>query len=210
MGDVNELKGFSRGQIDAALMMIGQSAGMSTEDGIKALLRGDIKVVKSERSWYEKDGIIYITVTSDGTTGSEWVERLVSKGFYISEHANKLLNSSRFISTNGIVTKIAIVKGELFSDSERITRKIRTYAKERNFAIPNAEVACLIREKFTDNDLKAMGLYWVIVMHENFGDFNGGSRLLNVDRNDSGSRLHTYLSTPDFEWNAASGFAFVA
>lgn len=49
MGQVNELKDFTRGQIDAALMKIGHDVGMGTAEGIRAYLRGDLVVKKVVR-----------------------------------------------------------------------------------------------------------------------------------------------------------------
>ena len=51
-----------------------------------------------------------------------------------------------------------LFKGILFEDSNRISKNIRAEAEHRNLEKPNAEVACLIREKFTDEELKNMGL----------------------------------------------------
>jgi len=44
MGQVNDLKDFTRGQLDAALMKIGQDVGMGTKEGIEAFLRGELAV----------------------------------------------------------------------------------------------------------------------------------------------------------------------
>jgi hypothetical protein len=46
MGQVNELKDFTRGQIDAVLMKIGQDVGMSTAEGVRAFLAGKLIVTK--------------------------------------------------------------------------------------------------------------------------------------------------------------------
>ncbi|MDE2000969.1 MAG: hypothetical protein KGI60_00175 [Patescibacteria group bacterium] len=51
MGQVNALKDFKRGQLDAALMKIGQEAGLGTAEGIKALLRGELVVRTLARSF---------------------------------------------------------------------------------------------------------------------------------------------------------------
>lgn len=44
MGQVKELKDFTRGQLDAALMKIGQDVGMGTAEGIQAFLRNELVV----------------------------------------------------------------------------------------------------------------------------------------------------------------------
>ena len=209
MGKVNELKGFTRGQLDSVLMRIGQDVGMGTAEGINAFLCGELIVSEPPRSWREQDGIIYFSVTSDGTTGPEWIKRLKDKGFCISDYAKALLNSSDFKPTSGITTEIAVLKGMLFSDSERITKKIRAYADKQDLTTPNAEIACLVREQFTDKDIKAMGLYWVIIMHEPINDSDGGPRLFAVHRNDDGAWLDAFWDEPGHGWSHDYGFAFV-
>src|SRR3989344_4861228 len=45
-----------------------------------------VEGVKSDptaHSWREKDGVIYFSVTSDGTTGEDWITRLESQGLQV-------------------------------------------------------------------------------------------------------------------------------
>ena len=37
------------------------------------------RVVQSNRRWQEKDGIIYFSVASGGTTGPQWIDHLEQK-----------------------------------------------------------------------------------------------------------------------------------
>jgi len=206
MGQVNELKDFTRGQLDAAaaLMKIGQDAGMGTADGIRAFLSGELSVSKPACRWREQDGVIYFSVTSDGTTGEVWIKRLEDKGFCIGDYAKSLLRSPTFKPTKGVTYKVAILKGVLFEDSNRIIKKIRDEADKRKMIRPNAEVACLIGENFSEEEIKAMGLWWIIVMS------GGGPGLLGVDCSDDGRWLRACCDNPDSWWRRGHGFAFVA
>jgi hypothetical protein len=105
--------------------------------------------------------------------------------------------------------EIAILKGSLFTDNERITKKILAEATKRKLSTPNAEVACLIREKFTDKEIEAMGLWWIVAMHEPIKDSGGGPSLLSADRRGAGSWLGAYWGYPDYWWSGNDGFAFV-
>ena len=209
MGQVNELKDFTRGQLDAALMKIGQDAGMGTADGIRAFLAGELVALKPTRNWREQDGVIYFSVTSDGTTGEEWIKRLEGKGFRIGDYAKSMLRSKDFKPTKGVTYEIAVLKGMLFEDNERITSKIRAEADKRKLTKPNAEVACLIREMFSDKELEAMGLWWIVAMHEPIKDSDGDPYLLLADRNDDGRWLHAFYDYPVGRWGRGDGFAFV-
>ncbi|MBU1160160.1 hypothetical protein KKD04_03220 [Patescibacteria group bacterium] len=157
--------------------------------------------------WREESGVIYFSVTSDGTSGQDWIKRFESNGFQVSDWAKSILHSLDFKPTLGVTTEIAIIKGGLFSDSERTTRKICLEAERRNLSKPNAEVACLIREKFSDKEIKAMGLWWIVTMHEPIKDSGGDPRLLHVVR--GAHWVGARYGGPDVGWAHDDGFAFV-
>jgi len=180
------------------------------EDAAERFLRDELVVSESPCRWREQDGVIYFSVTSDGTTGEVWIKRLEGKGFRASNYAKSLLRSPDFKSTNGVTYEVAVLKGMLFKDNDRIMKKIRVEADKRKLTKPNVEVACLIREKFTDKELEAMGLWWIVVMHEPIKDSDGDPNLLDVNRNDNGQWLNAYYDNPDNRWNRDNGFAFVA
>jgi len=179
------------------------------EEGADQFLRGETAVCVPDRSWREQDGVIYFTVVSDGTTGEDWITRLEGKGIRLSDPAKSVLRSSDFKPTKGMIYEIAVLKGMLFNDSDRVTKKIRTEAEQRTLSTPNAEIACLIRDKFTDAEIEAMGLVWIVTMHDPISVSDGGPILLGADRHGDGSWLCTYWGYPDCEWSRKHGFAFV-
>lgn len=205
MKDTNEFASASltAGQLNAIVKKIGG------HDAALKFLRGELTVSKPTRSWREQDGVIYLSVTSDGTTGPEWISRLESKGFRIGIYPRNVLCSKDFKPTSGITTEIAILKGMLFENSNRVTKKIRVEAESRKLTKPNAEVACLIRENFSDEEIEAMGLWWIVAMHEPINDSGGDPRLLCLDRGGHGSWLSTSYGSPGLEWLRGGGFAFV-
>ena len=63
--------------------------------------------------------------------------------------------------------EIAIIKGCLFLENDsRTTDRIQGMATDWHFKVPAPEIASLIRKKFTDEDLKTMGLMRIITMHK--------------------------------------------
>jgi hypothetical protein len=198
------------GKLNALVKNIMKQTGAEDpNEAVRLVNSGEWTLTGSVQKWTEKDGVIYLSVTSDGTTGKEWITRLQSKGFRVSDYAKSVLGSASFKPTNGITYEIAVLKDMLWNDNDRITKKIRTYATERQLSAPNAEVACLIREKFSDKDIEAMGLHWIVVMHEPIKDYDGDPLLLNADRNDDGSWLDASYGSPGSKWSRGSGFAFV-
>ncbi len=159
--------------------------------------------------WRKQDGVIYFSVTSDGTPGPKWIERLEGNGFRIGDSAKQVLCSPSFKPTNGITTEVAVLLGMLFRDINRTTENIRAEADKRKLTKPNAEVACLIREKFTDEEIEQMGLWWIVVMHEPIKDFDDDPILLSACRDCGGRRLRACVDFSDGGWDRGNGFAFV-
>lgn len=163
----------------------------------------DGHLIPEVRSWREEDGIIYFSVTSDGTTGKDWITRLESRGFNLEYRARRVLLSPSFKPTSDMTTEVAVLKGMLFEDNKnRSTKNIFAEGASLKLYQPNVELACLIREKFTDEEIEAMNLIWIVTMHE-------GLDLLYADRCGTGYWLRAYGDGPDYLWGRGSGFAFV-
>lgn len=198
------------GKLNALVNNIMKQTGIDDpNEAIRMVNAGEVQISVIKPKWNEKDGVIRFSITSDGTTGEEWIGRLESNGFRVGDYAKSVLRSKSFKPTSGITYEIAVLKGELFSDNERIIKNIRKDAKNRKFTTPNAEVACLIREKYSDKELEAMGLYWIVTMHEPIKDSDGDPGLLHARRGGGGSWLNASYGRPDDEWGRSLGFAFV-
>src|SRR3989338_6852668 len=194
--------GLTAGQLNAIVKKLG-----GHEMALR-FLRDELSISEPTSSWHEEDGVIYFSVTSDGTTGEDWIERLEGKGFHVSNYAKQVLCSPDFKPTNGVTTEVAVLKGMLFEDNGRITKKIRVEADKRKLSKPNAELACLIREDFTDKEIEAMGLWYIVAMHESINDSDGAPFLLNANRYDVGRWLSACSVRPGSRWYRDYGFAF--
>lgn len=194
--------GLTAGQLNAIVKKLGG------HDMALRFLRDELSVSEPIRSWREEDGVIYFSVASDGTAGEDWITRLESIGFRMSGYAKQVLRSPDFKPTNGVITEVAVLKGILFEDNDRITKKIRAEADKRKLSKPNAELACLVREKFTDEDIEAMGLQWIVAMHEPIDDSTGDPALLGAFLDDAGRWLDAYDDRPNYRCTRDGGFAF--
>lgn len=177
-------------------------------EGVMRFLQSGIVAAEPKRLWREKGGVIRFSVTSDGTTGNEWIDRLEKKGYQVGDYAKSVLLSKDFKPTSGVTTEVVVFKGMMFEDSNRITQKIREFATERGLVAPNAEVACIIRELFPDDEIEAMGLYWIVAMHEPIKDFGGNSRLLGARRVGEGCQFGACYDGPGSAWLCGDGVAF--
>ena len=194
--------GLTAGQLNAIVKKLG-GHNMALR-----FLRDEISVSEPIRSWREEDGVIYFSVTSDGTTGEDGITRLESKRFRVDDYSKQALRSPDFKPTNGVTTEVAVLKGMLFEDNDRITKKIRAEADKRKLGKPEPELACLIHEKFTDKEIEAMGLIWIVAMHEPINDSDGDPSLLGANRSGVGRWVDAYYGRPDGKWHRDSGFAF--
>lgn len=183
-----------------------EEEGVELADNFVADVRR--RVEKRNRSWSEENGVIYFTVVSDGTTGEDWITKLEVSEKRLSYYGKQLLLSEKFKPTSGVTYNVAILKGEIFSDSDRHSLNIRAEAKRRKFSTPPAELACLIRQKFTDADIEAMGLRWIIAMHEPIEDSGGYPGLLGTYRAYDYT-LDAYCDFPGIRWYHRGGFAFL-
>ena len=181
------------------------------EEGAERFLRNELVVSEPARSWREKDGIIYFSVISNGLSGEQEIKHLEKLGHKVGDYAKSVLRSKDYKpSKKGTVHKIAVLKGELFLDESRVTRNIRMEAEKMKMTKPNAEVACLIREKFTNKEIEETGLNWIVIMHEPIKDSGGYLSLLGTSTRDSFSGLDAYYGIPGSRWGREYGFAFVA
>ena len=192
--------GLTAGQLNAIVKKLGG------HDMALRFLRDELSVSELTPSWREADGVIYFSVTSYGTTGEDWIKRLKGNGFDVEYYAEHVLCSPDFKPTNGVTTEVAVLRGLLFEDNDRITLKIRAEADKRELSKPNAELACLIREKFTDREIEAMGPWRVIVMHEPINDAGDGPSLLDANRSGCGRGLSILRAS--YRWHRDVGFAF--
>ncbi len=159
------------------------------------------------KRWREKCGVIYLNVTSDGTSGKAWIKYFEEQDCCVDDDAKSVLCSKNFTPTNGVTWKIAILKGVLFSDTKLITMNIRTKASGLKFTTLNAEAVCLIRKNFTDEELKEMGLSYIVAI-ESIKDFDGYLYCLAASSGDLGCWFGVCSDTPDRGWYRGGGFAF--
>ncbi|HLM83998.1 MAG TPA: hypothetical protein VK254_02180 [Candidatus Bathyarchaeia archaeon] len=192
---------------------LGKLTELAGPDGI-ALLEDVEKCL--EPKWIEEDGVIYLAFPPTvGRTGEGWITYFEKKGDRVSDWAKSVLRSDEFKPTTGVAYKIAILKGSLWNDSSRITKNIRrdayagTFTKGKTLSDPNAEVACLIRDNFTEEEIEAVGLWWIVAMHEPIKDSDGGPSVLGAGRRGGGRWLRSAFDDPVSGWGRDGGFAFV-
>lgn len=150
-----------------------------------------------------------ITLKSNGRTGQDWITWFENNKYNVGDYAKGLLLSSDFKPTKNKTYQAVIIKGKELAGNARTTKDIRNKATSRGYITPPAEVACLLRAKLSDGQLEAMGLWYIVTMHEPIKDSDGDPRLLSADRGGVGRWLYADYGRPVDLWIARGGFAFV-
>ncbi|MFA6295199.1 MAG: hypothetical protein WC666_02120 [Candidatus Paceibacterota bacterium] len=169
-----------------------------------------IPTVPAPVEWtVDDEGNIHFMLTSNGFTSEHWEQHLDRRGWRIGDYARQVLRRASEAPTNGVTYNIVVHLGKKISDSDRITKKIRAIANKKGWVKPHWEVACLIRDTFTDGQLEQMGLWYIVTMHEPIKYSDGAPNLLDSDRRGGGRWLHAGYARPGDSWLGDGGFAFV-
>ena len=194
-------------------------------------LEGFKKYLRKEnpwpKKWREEHGVFYFSVTSpthrellscldpneikeaNNPLGEAWIKRLQGNDFHVGYHAKILLRSLDFKPTNGVTTEVAILPEFLFWDEPCVQKKVYAEAKKRKLSKkPNADLACLICEKFTNEDIQEMGLLCIYVMHEPITGDGGFPTLLTPSTRGGGCNLESDVCKPRSAYPPQTGFAF--
>ena len=188
---------------------------------IKAVLEGraEIKILAERVTEREKIvSLIHLKpVTSDGRNGHQFIEVMEFNRFDLGKWAKNCMTVGRDAQGNLVVTsdsgqvyKPVVIKGEEFEDDERITSNIRKVVAGMKCLTPPWWLAPLLREAMSDEEIEALGLDWLIVMHEPITDSDGSLLLLGLNRFDAGRGLGAYDGYPTPRWFRRRGFVFLA
>jgi len=165
------------------------------------------KMLRKESLWRAP---MILGVTSNGRTGRQFFASLEDQGYRVSDYAMELLRSPEFVPTSSKLYKIIVIMPDEFKDEERTNTNIRAKAESYRCIDPPAELAPLLREVFSDEDIEAMGLFSLIVMHKPIHGDRGRSGLLGIDRHTMGRYLYSFISRSDHKCSREEGFVFLA
>lgn len=208
MGSINELKDFTRGQLDAALMKIGQDAHMGTAEGVQAFLRGDLIVSRRTPST-PRDFPIWKTIKL-GTglkTADDFRKAIKSLKFRISDHANDILGQPALtVSPTEIeVDLVLLTIAELGLQNGVIYRDICAKAKEFGLELCPAEVGPQLRLQYTDQPMGE----WIVVAMDPITGSGGYPKVFDVFRRIADVWLNGYCGHLGNKWCAGNLFVFV-
>lgn len=118
----------------------------------------------------EKDGMSFFSVTSDNTTGPNWIERLEAKGFRVSKYLSEHLLSEEFKPTSDAKIDVFFLGRPIQEEARsrwypnEIQAKKRQIAKSSRFVTARPESACLVLDALEPKILREMDLSVLLVM----------------------------------------------
>lgn len=158
-------------------------------------------------SYNEKDYMINLSLVSNGLGWEEWIDRLEELGYIITDSICSDYFEYFFPSKKGTIYNITILKWEIFSDKNLLTKNIYNKARELNLANSSLELGFLLREALSNSDLEKMGLSWLTVISPQ-KPISGKSRFFSLRNNKKGDILDLYYRAEGKEWRRRSGFVF--
>ncbi len=169
----------------------------------------ELALFNQRRDPFKKKPREILTVTSDSRNGETFVRDLKQAGYHIDDWALNVMLRAPFVAMSGVTYSLGIIKGEEFSDNERMISNIRAEAARRGWRTPPIEVATLLREVVSDEDIERMDLVWLVVMHEPVIDSDGNACLLSLSCRAGGRRLDTCYDQSDDQYFHDGGFVFL-
>ena len=105
-----------------------------------------------------------ISVTSHGVTGSQWIRRFETGEVFVDSSAKKKLSSPDFVPTKSVTTRIVLLRAKTLGGEKLTPEVARAVEKHFGLATLTPEIACLIKQKMTDDDFAAKGLNSIIAI----------------------------------------------
>lgn len=147
------------------------------------------------------------TVMSDGRDANALITAIEAKDRKVSDRAKDIMYKPQFKTSSGKTYRLAIIKGDEFADDERTTTDIFAEAERRGLQRPPAEVAALLREKYSQDEL---GFPYVAVMHEPICDSDGDPFVLALYCGGAAAWLLAVRAYPGSRWRREGVFVFLA
>jgi hypothetical protein len=162
--------------------------------------------------WEEREGgrIIrfYEPLVSPGWSGNRWLLYLKTKKFGVNDFVKSVLLSEDFRPQPGREYHPVILKWPLWPDETRNEHGVLWTACEIGIFCPAVEQACLLRCALRDEDLQAMGLDWLNVMHPPIMTAAGAHGRLELTHKGGGRWLSGHPRQPGYRYPRGEGFLF--
>lgn len=153
-----------------------------------------------------------LKLTARGLTGPRWIKRLEKEKYNVSSWAKDILNNpdyKKHILKKNTKLSVAFISVKDTGKTYPTTQEIKDYAVKQGYEIPTAEVALLVREAISDEEMEKMGFWYISTLHESVKDSDGGPGVLGAHRYGGGRWAYAFWDRPGYGWNDDGAFAFL-
>ncbi len=176
----------------AALLSLVSQAASATESAVDRMLEVD-------------DHIFFTLPKTDGTSGPAWLERLRDQGYAIEPNVEAILRSRSFVPTRGLVYHIAAVRSVRWAPGEIRIADPLAYFIRRRYRMMHPEAVCLMREFFSREDFKSLGISWLAGLHGP-ETVDGLEMVLDIASDEDADRIGTCCACTGCIFNARGAF----
>lgn len=204
------------GKLNALVKNLMKATGITDpNEVVRSINAGEWNIVPSSTTKLDRTTF---TVTGLGLTGAEQVVRLTTGGHKLSDWARDILLKPDYDESHRLETgkeyKVMLVFGrEIKKDKDRSSANLKAIAirdlGEQSGIGLKGEIALLVREKFTNAELEAMGIWYIAVLHKSIIDSAGDASVLNSNRYNDSSWVGANCGLPDHRWRDNGAFAFL-
>lgn len=166
----------------------------------------------------KREDTVY-TFSGTGRLASEWQETFAKKGEYlISDWAMRAISGSeydakhRFARGKKYKVRLLFMRDITDASHRRIEEmnKLASHLCGKKASVGlKAELAFLLREYFTNDDLRELNITRIIVPHRPLYTYGSELCLLRVDGFDRGANIGTENVEPGLIWDELAAFAYL-
>lgn len=165
---------------------------------------------------HNKHGHAIITFTGNEFTGKQEIKRLEDAGYHLSDYAKQCFLSTANDCYDGnhrllegkSYTLALVPDKEIVSQSDRTTIALRKLGEKYGYGKPLAGHVPRIREVLSDEQMKELGIRYVVSLHEPIKNSDGRPLVLRAHRGDDGQWVGACWDRPGRRWSDHGAFAF--
>lgn len=146
------------------------------------------------------------TIKGTELSGKKWLTRLEKGDYKISFYAKELILSKEFTPLPKKEYRIELILGK--DVIGKTSDEIRALALSKGYEMPTAEVALLVREAISDDEMKELGICYIASLHAPIKDSGGGPGVLYSSRSGGGRWVDACWGNPGGQWSDGGAFAF--
>lgn len=134
--------------LDALLQKIG------SEEAVQKIVSGEL-VISEPPKWIETNAVILCSITSNGFTEEQWIEKYQEYGIKLPEN---YLGYNFKPREQGIIIEFAFYRGIIFEGKENFSKRLSSICYEHyvpegySYEEPTREEILLFKEKFVHGD----------------------------------------------------------